>query len=369
MSDRKRSISKNLSFLLVASVIGFSVATPVSPAYSAQEACPFPVDEVVVEDPAPLWVWCAKAFTGVDVMWLPLMALLATENLITNELTLGTVSPDRVLTGHSVGADLEALRPTGTHGQYQTGYLYRGGFEHTRASGDQFIGQFDPGAGYGLGVPGSLGGPSGAFLPAHPQNIVENMRYNGNLGWSAGFFNVERRYEADDHAFGFFAGKMFSGLELDESVTADIPGFLSTFSYDTEIETRAYGSHVGARGRRDIFQPIKGTWQTQISGRSEVGVAYIDSTLRDHTTFTGFISGAVPNSQIVVEDSGWGAYGSVGGALSLTNKNNKAQFFVDAQYEWRPWFGSAYRDGTNPTRFQRSHAEVFSARIGVRAQF
>lgn len=369
-SGRRMSI-KSL-FVLLCATVSMSAVAPISTAAGgAQEACPIGVDDpdVVTITYEDLWRVCAKAYGSVDFFWLPALLFLATEDLGTNELTIGTVSPDRKLTGQSVGAEAEAVRVTGTHGAYQTGILFRGGIGYTTASGDQNIGSFDPGTGFGLGIPGSLGGPSGAFLAANPQNVVTNIHYTGDLSWSSVFANVERRYEAQDHAFGGYVGTRYSGLDLEERMSADIPGFLSSVAYDTEIKTNAYGLHVGTRGRHDILQPIGGTWQPQISARAELGVAYIDATLRDHTSWTGFIAGVVADSQIEVSDTSWAAYGSVGGAVSLTNINNKAQIFLDAQYEHRPWFGSAYRNGTDPTSFDRAGADVLSVSIGARVRF
>ena len=62
-------------------------------------------------------------------------------------------------------------------------------------------------------------------------------------------------------------------------------------------------------------------------------------------------------------------YSSVGAAFSLTNKATATQFFVDAQYDYRPWFGTAVRDGTNPTRYESDGANVVTITGGVRVRF
>ena len=183
-----------------------------------------------------------------------------------------------------------------------------------------------------MGIPGATGGPSGAFLTANPQNVVEDARYNVDLNWGQVFANVEARHEADNHAYGYYAGVRYSWLNLDQTFHGALPGFLSDFAYNTELDTRAYGIHLGMRGRRDVLEPLGGVWQPQVSLRAEAGLAYIAADLDDGLSWNGFIAGSIADSRIQVSDDEVAPYSSVGAAFSLTNKATATQFFVDAQY-------------------------------------
>lgn len=348
-----------------------------SPAKAAQSACPLDderhaagqetYEDVDGENSYPYDI-CAKAWAGVTGFDTPGWSYLAKEELATNTLILGVVTPDGVLFGPTFGAEIEANLGFKPHGSGAIGNAVRFGLEYSQASRNQYFGQVDPGAGFGLGIPGPLGGASGAFLSSNPANIVQDAAYSAGLSWAAPYFNVERRYEAEHHAVGVFAGAQYSYLDFNQSFHGTIPGYLSEFRYDDHIETNAYGVHIGVRGRYDVGQPL-GNWQPQVSLRGQIGAAYVNAKAVNTLTYGGFIAGTVPDTTNRLSDSYVRPYYSVGASVALNNVESSKQIFADFQLDGRPWFPTLELDGTNASRLVPGAATVFSFTIGGRIQF
>ena len=197
---------------------------------------------------------------------------------------------------------------------------------------------------------------------------MQDATYSSGLSWAAPYFNLERRYEAEHHAVGVFAGAQYSYLDFSQSFHGTIPGYLSEFRYDDRIETNAYGVHVGLRGRYDVGQPL-GNWQPQISLRGQIGAAYVDAKAVNRLTYGGFIAGLVPNSTNMLTDSYVRPYYSVGASVALNNIESSKQIFADFQLDGRPWFPTLQLDGTNASRLVPGTATVFSLTIGGRLRF
>ncbi|MCC0028879.1 MAG: hypothetical protein H6891_00760 [Brucellaceae bacterium] len=311
---------------------------------------------------------CAKFWAGLTWFDTPDRTYLAKEEIATSTLTLGIVEPESVLFGATFGAELEVNLGFRPYKSGAIGNSIRFGLEYSHASRDQYIGQVDPGAGFGLGIPGPLGGASGAFLPANPANIVQDAAYRADLSWAAPYFNFERRYEARHHAVGVFVGTQYSYLGFDQSFHGTIPGYLSDFRYDDSIETNAYGVHVGVRGRYDVGHPW-GNWQPQVSLRGQLGAAYVDAKAVNSLTYGGFISGSVPNTTNLVSDSYVRPYYSIGASFALNNVESSKQVFADFQLDGRPWFPTLQLDGTNASVFDPATATVVSFTLGGRIRF
>ena len=362
---------------LLASVAWAGLAAPAQ-AEAVQEACPpDDLEERVAELEATAvgrgnTRVCVKGYGGYKRFNLPTRAYLARENLLTNQLQIGFISLQERLDGYNLGTEVEIARPVsvGGFGNYDTGVNFRFNIEYSDASGSQGFDQIDVGTGFGLGIPGAQGGASGAFLAANPQNIIQNAHYQSDLGWFGFDSNVEFRMEDPQGSYGkgIYAGVTFSDLSLEERFGGAIPGFNSDFMYHTQLDTTAFGAHVGLRGRHNLGNPIQG-WQPQISARGRIGIAHVDADAIDSLNWNGFIAGAVPNSRIELSESATAAYYGAGAAVSLYNQELKTQLSLDLSWDVRPWFASIWRDGTNPSQLVIDDADVFSARFGIRRSF
>lgn len=350
-------------------------------AEAAQEAC-YPIEPVEVVEPdfvvfpgdplTSVLYYCLKFYAGVTNFDLPDRGYLAREEIATRNLETDFIKPSATLDGYNVGTEFEFGREisVGVLDAYRTGLNVRFNLEYSDASESQQIGQIDFGPGFGLGIPGAEGGASGAFLAANPANIIEDAAYHADLEWGGFEVNTEFRVEDPEHRWGkgLYVGAIYSDVSLREEFSGRIPGFNSDFRYVTDLDTEAYGAHIGVRGRHEVGNPIHG-WQPQISARARVGVADIDAEATDSVNWGGFISGLVPDSQVRLHDSKTAAYYGIGGAFSLFNDELGSQISFDAAYETRPWFASVQRDGTNPSRLAIGNAKVMSFRMSYRHSF
>lgn len=310
---------------------------------------------------------CMSIGWGIQRLTLPVSTYGATERLPfgTGGLQLDWIEVEREIQNNVI--DMTQVI------QVDNGLTFAVDVEHYFGDNTQDLGTLDPGAGFALALQGAQGGPSGAVLGLNPQNIIRNARYEVDVSSTRLRLDTEW-YVSPDFGPGIqvapFGGFVASKSSTEQTFQGDIPGYTSSFRYETDIDSKSFGVHIG--GKVSYRLPEfggTGGWQTFVSGYGSAGLEKLSAELRDTSTFGGTVGGVVaPSTQSVSLDE-FNPYYNAGARVDFWEPSGLGGFYLSADWERHSRFGVAQRDGTNPTSLKMDAAEAFTFSVGASIRF
>ncbi|MBX3491510.1 MAG: hypothetical protein KF899_00970 [Parvibaculum sp.] len=160
----------------------------------------------------------------------------------------------------SIGGGVGGSFGIGTFGSQRFRFNLNIGRTEVEVSGPR--GGFDPGLGTTLLIPGTGDGPSGAgysLASFGGLNVVTASDYSLDYKQTSFTGKISTDYWCDDEdddegGFGFspYLGFTYARTSFDQSFGGDIPGFLATFRYDTDMTNNAWGVVFGGQAMKPI---------------------------------------------------------------------------------------------------------------------
>jgi len=329
----------------------------------------------------------------------PVQGYLGKELQGSNNPQLGLVTPDRRVTGsaQSFVFTYEPFRAGWSRtplGSTSADRYFRFGINHSSANSNQRLGEFDPGANHRTLFPGPTGGASGFSLGGYPANIVTDMVNLQDYSQFGGFVEVGFDPFVIQHVpTGLFVSGAGSSTtvqpfvrvavakdDLTQTFSGDIPGFASSFAYNTNVDVTKVGVVAGVDGRTPLFSiPHVPTglfvnnspapddmWSVALRWAGEIGAFRVSGSGTDSLDFTGGVNASSTQSLDASETS---LYYKVTGGIELTSPGKSATAFLYTSYEQQPGFSVIERDGTNPSHLKFKSVDIWTVKAGVNIGF
>jgi hypothetical protein len=136
-----------------------------------------------------------------------------------------------------------------------------------------------PGISLGSGVP--EGTPGGA-------NVVTDFAYRYDADQFSLYAKYGERWECWDGVFTGYAGLAYTNLDQRQFAGGDVPGFLSSFAYDTNLEVDTWRIVAGLRYERPLWDNSLGN--LSVFGDAMGSINFVDGQGRDSVTVSGFLN-------------------------------------------------------------------------------
>jgi hypothetical protein len=173
----------------------------------------------------------------------------------------------------------------------QAGFL-EFGFNTFDVDGSTFRSEIDP-LGRDLLIPGTI--TPGIFLPPGVaegtpggDNVVTDFAYRYAAEQFSLYAKYGQRWECEEGVFTGYAGLAYTNLDQHQLAQGDIPVFLSSFAYDTNIEVDTWRIVAGLRYERQLWDNALGG--LRVFGEAMGSINFVDAEGWDSVDVSGFVN-------------------------------------------------------------------------------
>jgi hypothetical protein len=232
---------------------------------------------------------------GADVAFgeqhLPTFVYLGFENALL-EQTFAVENLDDDVDFTAFGGDLGLIVDDPLIGVVGSKAFFAFGFNTFDVDGSTFRSEIDPlgqdlllafpitpGISLGSGVPEGM--PGGA-------NVVTDFAYRYDADQFSLYAKYGERWDCWDGVFTGYAGLAYTNLDQRQFAGGDIPGFFSSFAYDTNVEVDTWRIVAGLRYERPLWDNSLGS--LRVFGDAMGSVNFVDGEGWDSVDVSGFLN-------------------------------------------------------------------------------